>query len=204
MFDVHSEFLFPRQVIISKDLEYEHYKEDLINYCLNKKIEDPEGQQFTNVHSWQSDLILYDKNFPKIFKERIKQNVSYCLENELKIIDTNIKIHRMWIQISQKNSFNLSHNHPFSHYSGVFYVKTTNSDKCGNLIFHPFSDSNHYQPLLFVHDEVLEKNNMTLSKSYIPSEGTLFLFPSGLRHSVSLNETNFDRISIVFDILLQK
>jgi uncharacterized protein (TIGR02466 family) len=204
MFDVHSEFLFPRQVIISKDLEYEYYREDLITYCLNKKSEDPEGQHFTNVYGWQSDIILHDKKLPKIFKERIKQNVFYCLENELNILATSINIHRMWIQISQKNSFNIQHTHPMTHYSGVFYVKTPNSNECGNLTFHPFSDSNHYQPLLFVHDEILKKNNMSVSKTYIPSEGTLFLFPSGLRHSVSVNQTNYDRISIAFDILFER
>jgi uncharacterized protein (TIGR02466 family) len=205
MFDVHSEFLFPRQLVISKDLEYHSYKDELISYCLNKKVENHKGNKYTNVHSWQSDDILKDSvsgKIPRLFEQRIRQNVFNCLKNELKISNPQKhKIHRMWIQISQKGSYNVSHNHPFSHYSGVFYVKTTNNANCGCINFYSCSNSNDYQELLFRNSEILKSNNMQVKLSYIPYEGTIFLFPSGLIHSVSENETNSDRISIAFDIL---
>ena len=205
MFEVYSEFLFPRQVIISKDLQYSSYKEELIKYCLNKKNEDPTGQKFTNINSWQSDEILYDQLLCNVFRERIKTNVSSSIKKELKLFDNvGVNIIRMWIQISQKNSFNITHNHPFCHYSGVFYVKTSNDLSCGSLCFHPYSNANEYQSLIFSEEEFLDKNNMNCSKTYIPIEGTTILFPSGLRHSVQLNNTNSDRISIAFDILFEK
>ena len=204
MFDVHSEFLFPRQVIISKDLEYETYKDQLVNYCLNKKIQNSVGEKYTNVNGWQSGEILYDENLPKVFKERILENVIFCLNKELKIKNSmNVKIHRMWIQISQKDSYNTIHNHPFSHYSGVFYVKSTNNYNCGTINFYPYSDANNYQHLLFVNEKILEKYNMKPSISYIPVEGMTMLFPSELKHSVSTNNTNTDRISIAFDVLFE-
>lgn len=202
MFETHSEFLFPRQVILSKDLEYETYKEELVNYCLNKKIEDPEGKKFTNIHGWQSDIILDDPKLPKLFKNRLELNIKTNIKNHLDLIE-DCWIHRMWIQISQKNSYNLMHNHPFSHYSGVFYVKTTNSPECGCINLYPFCNSNDYQELLFRNSEILDKNNMHTYKSYIPIEGLMIMFPSGLKHSVSENETNSDRISIAFDVLFK-
>lgn len=202
MFDSYSEFLFPRQVVISKDLEYETYKDELINYCLNKKIEDPEGVQNTNIHGWHSDNIISDHFLPSIFNERIQNNVFLCLKNELKLLHPhNFDIDRMWIQISQKNSYNNIHNHPFSYYSGVFYVKSTNSDECGSIVFHPFGDANEYQPIICLDNQHLNKNKMNTNYMFYPIEGMLILFPSSLRHSVEENQTNTDRISIGFDIM---
>lgn len=203
MFETYSEFIFPRQVVLSKDLEYQTYKDELINYCLNKKVEDPMGQKYTNIHGWQSDSILDDSKLPKMFKERLKLNLKTNIKKHLDL-KSDCWIHRMWIQISHKNSYNLIHNHPFSHYSGVFYVKTTNSSKSGCINFHPFNNANDYQELLYRNSQVLNENNMHTLKSYIPTEGMMLLFPSSLQHSVSENLTNTDRISIAFDVLFER
>jgi len=201
MFETYSQFLFPRQVILSRDLEYETYKDELVNYCLNKKVQNPIGEKYTNMGGWQSDSILDDPKLPKIFEKRLKLNLNR-VQNELNLTH-NCYIHRMWIQISQKNCYNNRHSHPFSHYSGVFYVKSTNSAECGRINLYPFNDANNYQELLYRNPEWLNKNNMNTHKSYVPHEGLVIMFPSGLPHCVSENETNTDRISIAFDVLFK-
>ena len=39
----------------------------------------------------------------------------------------------IWANINNKEDYNISHTHPYSHYSGVYYVKVPKNS--GNLYF---------------------------------------------------------------------
>ena len=48
-------------------------------------------------------------------------------------------VFNIWFNVNQYKDSNRVHNHPFSVYSGVYYVKTP--ENCGSIIFdHPVSD----------------------------------------------------------------
>jgi uncharacterized protein (TIGR02466 family) len=115
------------------------------------------------------------------------------------------QIIRMWIQISGKNHYNTDHTHPMSHYSGVFYVKCKDDDfKNGCLRVSDYSNAQEFQELLFRKIEIRDEFLMHPAFSYTAKEGKLLLFPSGLKHNVSMNQYDYDRISIAFDIMFDK
>lgn len=199
MFDIKSEFLFPKQVIISDDTQYHQYKNELVEYCYEQYNKNPEGLKYTNIGGWQSDpfFMMYDKDL-EFFNLRLKENVSTCLLDHFKIRDdVSIQVPRMWINISGNNHYNKVHTHPFSHYSGVFYVQTPNN--CGNIGF--YQDGTVYQETLFRLQEFRERKKILSHLDYTPVEGRLLLFPSTLPHDVAMNVSDCDRISISFDIV---
>ena len=97
-------------------------------------------------------------------------------------------VFNIWFNINKKNDSNASHLHPFSVYSGVYYVKTP--ENCGTIIFeHPAMDLLHYY------------NNAKEGWHFLPAiENTLYIFPSWLKHFVQANENKEEeRISISFN-----
>lgn len=198
MFKVQSEFLFPKQVIISDDEEYPEYRNSLVEYCYEQLSKNRNGVEYSNIGGWQSDpfSLLYDNNF-NFFKERLFDNIKYCLENEFMLIKSHIEIPRIWINISGKNHYNIIHTHPFSHFSGVFYVKST--ENCGEIAFH--ISAMESQECFFRHPEIKKSKNILPNKTYFPKEGRMLLFPSLLSHGVNMNQSDSDRISISFDLV---
>lgn len=206
MFEIKSQLISPKQVIISKDLDYPMYRQELIDFCYQQKDSDLEGQHFTNVGGWQSSDILHKTAENKFFFRRLNQNLKKCFEDYFVILDNFYpKIIRMWIQISNKGHYNLEHTHPMCHYSGVFYVKCENNDpKNGFLRISDYSNAHDFQELLYRKGEIKDEFLMHPSFTHLPEEGKLLLFPSSIKHSVSLNEYDSDRISIAFDINFYK
>lgn len=198
MFKVQSEFLFPKQLIISDDEDYPEYRNSLVEYCYEQLSKNRNGVEYSNIGGWQSDpfSLLNDDNF-NFFNQRLFNNIKYCLENEFMLVKSNIQIPRMWINISGKHHYNIIHTHPFSHYSGVFYVKS--HENCGEITFYrPAMES---QECYFRHYEIKESKNILHNKTYFPKEGRLLLFPSTLEHGVEMNRSDSDRISISFDLV---
>ena len=97
-------------------------------------------------------------------------------------------VFNMWFNINKKNDSNSSHFHPFSVYSGVYYLKAP--ENCGNIIFEaPNLDLLHYY-----------NNGEGGIYSLPPVENTLYVFPSWLKHFVQPNQNEEeDRISISFN-----
>jgi uncharacterized protein (TIGR02466 family) len=94
----------------------------------------------------------------------------------------------MWFNINKKNDSNSSHFHPFSVYSGVYYLKAP--ENCGNIIFEaPNLDLLHYY-----------NSGEGGIYSLPPVENTLYIFPGWLKHFVQPNQNEEeDRISISFN-----
>lgn len=203
MFNIESQFLFPKQLIISDDSNYPQYRNQLIECCYEQMSNDKVGAQYTNRGGWQSNAhsMMNDSKF-SFFIEILSQNIGECLKQEYQIIqNTTIDIPRIWINISGHNHYNTTHTHPMSHYTGVFYVKCP--ENCGNIIFNNGYNANDYQECLYRENEVMENNKIYPSCSYTPVEGRLILFPSCVPHLVEMNQSDSDRISISFDLLFR-
>jgi hypothetical protein len=100
-----------------------------------------------------------------------------------------------WMNINPSGSYNGRHTHGafFGNFmSGIFYVKTPKES--GRLDFwdprYTITESadNHYY------------NNATKSLTIDPEPNLLLFFPPWLEHSVELNQSEEDRISISFNI----
>jgi uncharacterized protein (TIGR02466 family) len=107
----------------------------------------------------------------------------------------------MWVNISKLNDYNTNHTHPMSHFTGIFYVKC--DDDSGNLHVSGYRHANDSQELNFRKSEIIHNHGMYQFVNFTPKEGRLLLFPACLSHSVYMNKSNCDRISIAFDILFQ-
>ncbi len=130
------------------------------------------------------------KVLPKIIDE-LKNNFLTSFKQKdfesYKIIDS-------WLNISTRGGFQFEHSHTtprsFRNYalSGVYYHQTTGDDGL----------------IEFVSPNTLQASNITFFGSqyiaYKPQIGKILLFPSWLRHRVTINNTDSERISISFNI----
>jgi uncharacterized protein (TIGR02466 family) len=127
-------------------------------------------------------------------KEIIKNMDNYF--NNLMFENTKLKFKNMWSITNKSRDYNLTHNHPFSMFSGVFYVKVPKN--CGRIIFeHPAMSSMHFWYGL----KRKEFNNYNSATwAFDIKEKDLLIFPSWLYHRVEPNLSNKERIVISFNI----
>ena len=184
--------------------------EAIAKYILTKEQEDTEGQLVSAIGGWQSKKTLEQETTgeqPKItvlnklhtsIKEVMREIVIY---NQYK---SNIKIEYagMWANVNRYKDFNVSHVHPQSDWSGVYYVKT--SEDCGLLCFADPRKINWLQ-----RNELYQNAETTTpppdhshTVGRVPKEGGLIIFPAYLEHQVLPNITDEPRISISFNIKL--
>jgi uncharacterized protein (TIGR02466 family) len=111
-------------------------------------------------------------------------------------IKKDIKMSNLWVNVNKPGCSNKSHMHPQAIISGVYYVSTPKDS--GDLIFeNPIGDlMSSYLPKTHVNS--YDRYNSS-AWHISPKDGFLILFPSWLRHSVDVNNSKEDRISISFN-----
>ena len=191
--------LFPSQVWRHHTDKIDNRK--LENIILEKEQKD-KGVTFTNVGGYHSSAINLEKE--KGFK-CIYDYINECME--VILFENNYKPNlgilssHGWININRKGDFNREHVHPDCHWSGVYYVKTPAN--CGELRFHnPIAASSMVKSghLLNLTSSNIKTSFFLNSIPLDPYEGSILIFPSWLFHSVDPNRSNYDRISISFNI----
>jgi len=167
----------------------------IIDYCYDLKEKD-KGRVISNIHGWQSNGIDWDKESPlnELFSEseKIFNNVHkhYKFKNTFKQ-----EIINGWININQKDNYNVLHSHPRSFFSGVYYPKApTNS---GNIVFKSPIVAHEWA----IDDSLVESYNGYNSFNYRiePRDNIFIVFPAWLEHHVLPNESDEDRISIAIN-----
>ena len=169
---------------------------DLDNDRLTKVIHNLQSQyesvNVSNVGGWQSPLPLEDKEFITA----IKSSIPTREDKPLGMDDFDIY---SWININKKGNYNNRHTHHDSNIflCGVYYVKVP--EDCGKIrlwdprgVLHQthmdhvyFNDGNKYN---FVNIE----------------EGMVIYFPSWLEHDVMVSDTDEERISVAFNIFVDR
>jgi hypothetical protein len=157
--------------VLSLDSEY------WINQFYQYKSQNPSVKK-SNKGGYQSESnIHYLKEFFPLVK--IINNLFFGF-----IEDPNIKLTELWFNINPPGTFNRIHDHgPFItkttlELSGAIYLKTPPNS--GDIIFYNPLNSNDFH-------------------SFFPSLNRYFLFPRWLKHSVDVNLSQEDRISIAFN-----
>jgi len=106
------------------------------------------------------------------------------------------KIRDMWFAINRKNSYHETHTHSPAIWSGVYYVQADVNDAPLNL-YSPTTSDNHW-----VNNITNEFNDFTTNQaSFKPVTGMLNIFPGWLKHSVSQQTADQDRIAISFNVV---
>ena len=170
----------------------------IIDYCYNYQKNNP-SRELSNIGGYQSnDLSGYIPELNEVFKTVLQwSNKEFSKYGKTKQFTPVIS--NSWININQKNTYNALHDHPQCYYSFVYYVKVPLNS--GNINFHHPSptiehtwSNSHF---------VGERDNMEDSVCYRiwkePVNGLLVMFPAWLKHSVDMNKSNEDRISIAIN-----
>lgn len=168
----------------------------IVNECYSEKNKS-EGRVCSNIHGWQSNDIFTNPKIPNI------SNLIKTIETYSKNIfqdygvkkDINLVIANSWININPPGSYNATHIHPTPGLSGVYYASAPKNS--GNILLH-----NNFM-MQFINatylDTTIENKNTHDNIKYEPLTGRVIIFPSWLPHSVEINNSNEDRISIAFN-----
>ena len=161
----------------------------VLEFCLEQYKADPKGVVKSNYGGWQSELM---------YEGLIYEELSNIIEQSIqKVATRKIKIGACWININTPNSYNRLHNHPSSHFSGVYYVKVP--DKSGSIYFENPHTFEAFSELQSYSDQFKYDSTQYHYVDITGKEGLLIAFPSYLKHGVHENKSESDRISISFN-----
>ena len=108
----------------------------------------------------------------------------------------------MWANVAPRHGYNQSHVHPWSLWSGVYYVRAP--EGAGRLVF--LEPRPQAEIMTAAYGRPSQERPESWTRVYFKAiEGRLILFPSWLRHEVEPNGTSCegdaaDRISVSFNI----
>ena len=172
------------------------FNTDLKDYCYEVQSKD-QGRKKTNVLGYQSNpLDLRDPILQPLINHI--EFEAYRYARSFLTYDRPLKVESMWVNINHTNSYNKSHTHPQSYFSGVYYV--SKPEDSGHITFtHPNTDlMGSYWPFINDQKEFTPLNSSEWSM--YSKEGDCLIFPSFYRHHVDPNLSEEDRISISFNI----
>ena len=165
---------------------------EIEKYCYKVKEKNP-TRIISNMGGYQCPLSFTDTIMKKILNEISIKSTDYLNEMHL---SPNYKygITSIWVNINGSKDYNICHTHSGAICSGTFYIKS--KDFSGDIVFEnpskPVLESAKQSCIL----DIDQADNL----HFPPLVGTMYLFPSWLRHYVEQNKSNEDRISIAFNI----
>lgn len=134
---------------------------------------------------------IIDKYDLKILKNEIINQVT-AYTKQFSDINFNINIAECWITNTAPKEHTVVHSHGYYDISGSYYFKTNEND--GSIYFLNPNIASMTSHFLVPNDHV----------EYPPKEGAFIIFPSWLYHGVRSNDTDEDRISVSFNIRLNR
>lgn len=179
-------FDVPYNIINTDTLEHECYD------MMQKK----ESADVSNINGWQSEAMLPTKDkteLNKLWNEVVRKAKDIFVEYGVRSRFSCEK-GSYWVNINPKGSANQTHIHQGSIMTAVFYVK--GNDDAGDFCI----DNNYKEDYI---NQILtnRSNSLTFSRiRYKPKTGSLLVLPSWVPHSVEMNKSEDDRISIAFNI----
>jgi uncharacterized protein (TIGR02466 family) len=134
-----------------------------------------------------NDTIIH--NFINLCKEKVHE-----FAKEFGVVKplSDLQCNDFWFNIAKEGNYQECHQHPNSHFSIVYYVKTEKN--CGNIVFKgptAFSD----MCTLPIDSKNLNRVSYP-SCHYTPTNSLFLIFRSNLIHMVEKNRSGVDRISI--------
>jgi uncharacterized protein (TIGR02466 family) len=128
------------------------------------------------------------------FKAELYKHVQRYLESVGKPMpDLKYEIRDSWMTYLQKGSYAHKHNHGWFDVSGVYYFKSETDDS--QIYFHT--------PAVEMTTSFLT-NEYGVEVRFKPEVGKLILFPSFLPHGVTTKKTDSERVSLSFNIIIEK
>ena len=192
---LHKEFWFPTQIYIKEfNLDNDQLAHDIVEWSK----QDP-GLSKTNVNGWHSKSDMHQKPEYKPLVDQLFE-MQHEIFKEDCLADQPV-LGNMWANINPTYSYNKTHTHPNSMWSGVYYIKVPKNS--GKLFLEdPRPGPNQHMPRRV--DNLPEQ--LWRVCAYEPVEGRMIFFPSWLPHGVDINmntekgEKNW-RISVSYNFI---
>ena len=182
---------------------FDEVKDGLIEYAYKQKGEDDINQVVSNRGGWQtpnSKMRFYNTEsfqpYMGWFSKRLKEYLDHMDFNMSTGRD--IFLSSMWFNINGKGHYNASHHHPETTIAGVLWIKTPKN--CGSFYLESPHEFSEYAFQSMHKKEMVDQYLACPTYRIVPTEGSMILFPSHLRHAVEINQSDEDRISMAFNI----
>ena len=182
--------LFPTAVIHTNILQSIPQSElDLL-----QSISEEKQHYVTNIGNnvYHSDAFILNRpEFQKsLVRLQIEDLINFYIREVWGETTSNMRITQSWLNINAPGTQHHQHVHANSIISAVFYLKT--DSQSGNINFH-----NQNSGFRQIKNQTMVYNDFTYDYQYFtPVIGDVFLFPSSLQHSVSINNSSDARISL--------
>lgn len=146
--------------------------------------------------NWQTDPILQKQ--PE-FAEFVKmaEQAGRSAAKFLGLKDTDLFVTGCWGNVNPPGGRNSPHTHPNNYLSGVYYVSLPGG--ASNLVLHDPRAQAHVMMPPVATFSPYTGNTSTLGVK----EGRMVLFPGWLTHSVPVNASSDDRVSIAFNLMFR-
>jgi len=190
--------------------------EEIKTKCLQARADNPKGVWRSNNGGWQSDShdvwgmpweesetgTVKSPHLTNYGSERlIKQHLHSLFEKSIDTVITGqLELFNYWVNINGKGAYNVRHDHPQAHFSGVYYVQCP--ENSGEIIFENPHGFTAFDELSCYKPEFIEQTIQHKSVSIKPVEGLLLMFPAYLQHAVAVNQSDQERISIGFNCIV--
>ena len=195
---MHTELWFPS--VIWSSVIHVVNNDEVRRWSYNKQKQD-KGRVVSNVGGYQSENFTTKNNLINNFYNEIlpimhKITLTYQIAYDYQIILLNL-----WFNVNRKHNFNHPHVHNSCNFSGIYYLNVPKNS--GVLRFN--NPDKIIQSLSFYEGPFHNYNGSNNSQFVItPEEGLLVIFPSHLEHSVEPNQNDEPRVSIAFNIKINK
>tara|TARA_X000000368_G_C22966934_1_gene683590 strand:+ start:538 stop:1164 length:627 start_codon:yes stop_codon:yes gene_type:complete len=200
--------------------EYGENRDKVIDYVYSERKNDPTGENYrTNRGGWQSNDGYYLESNP--VRDLVLNSLgNHFNTNSIIKPGVNIYLSACWININKKGDFNVQHDHPGCHMSGVMYLKIPEDKKNtkvsgvnsidgyadvigdpvgGEICFANHNSFSSWKELFYYTDEFKKKYSQFGAYYIEPKEGVMLFFPANLRHHVEPSKSDEDRISVSFN-----
>jgi uncharacterized protein (TIGR02466 family) len=168
--------------------------QDVLSVCYKAQNEIV-GAEKSNRNGWQSAALVHPTNAVKALDDIGAEITNFanaiCQEERLNI---SVKVQNFWININPANSHNVVHSHSSTDLIGLYYAQVP--ENSGTLCL--VRNDSSLLSSLYTHkqDEVKLKIR--------PLPNRMYVFPSWMLHYVETNESEADRVSIAFNLVVEK
>ena len=166
---------------------------------INQWSKKEKGIKLSNENGWHSPTNMH---LLEEYKDITNEICRFALGVYTTLsINEDVKLGAMWANINYPGSYNNTHTHYNSKFSGVYYVKVPKNS--GNIFFQdPRPACEMIRP-----NYTVESSDETFKEHiFLAEESMLYFFPAWLRHGVERNKSKLtgdesNRISISFNFI---
>ena len=189
--------IFPTNIWKFSIDESERVNKGLLEYIQSLKSDPDSVTSGKSQSKWHTTRRLHDRSQMSEVNQFVIESCKSVLEATNVQNGDNLVITGAWGNISGPGSNHHKHTHPNNYLSCVYYVAT--AEGCNTINFY-----DPREQVGLIRPSVSEKTiDNAEDISLMVSPGDLVIFPHWLRHNVSTNTSQVERVSIAFNLMFK-